>query len=234
MSSGSNSDYDESIDMYAPAYYYGLDGDPTHRTPNYARMLPDERPGEIVNLMHSLFVTPPRPTQQEGEDPIEDEDDDIDDEDSGYENESAFDWEEDPDGWRGTGERGEDDDGLINFTRDAVAPAPQDWEDADREIVNLMHSLEDADHAYGLINFTRDAVAPAPHPSLNVREALEDEDACCVCLVNYPNATLLACKHCICCICAERLFKDRKNCPLCRQEIPAFQVNPVADAAWDE
>jgi hypothetical protein len=145
MSSGSKSDYDESIDMYAPAYYYGLDGDPTHRTPNYAMTLTDERPGEIVNLMHSLFVTLPRPLQQEGEDPVEDEDNDFDDEDSGYENESALDWEEEPDGWRGTGERGEDDDHAY-FTRDAVAPP---------------------DHAYGLIDFTRDAVAPIPS-SLNV------------------------------------------------------------------
>jgi hypothetical protein len=70
----------------------------------------------------------------------------------------------------------------------------------------------------GLTDFT-----PAD-PNLG-NEALDGEDVCFVCLVNKPDAILLACQHTgICCVCAHRLFVDAQRCPLCRHPIPSFRV----------
>jgi hypothetical protein len=71
---------------------------------------------------------------------------------------------------------------------------------------------------YRLTDFT-----PAD-PKLG-NEALDSEDVCLVCLVNKPDAILLACQHAgICCVCAHRLFVNEKRCPLCRHPIPSFRV----------
>jgi hypothetical protein len=65
-----------------------------------------------------------------------------------------------------------------------------------------------------------------PQPSYQVTEATEGEDACYVCCVNRPNATLPNCGHTgICCACASRLMRSQTpRCPLCRAMISHFDV----------
>ena len=57
-------------------------------------------------------------------------------------------------------------------------------------------------------------------------EAAAGEDACCVCLVNRPNAQFTLCGHAqVCCVCADTLVRDETpRCPLCRARIAGFDV----------
>jgi hypothetical protein len=59
-----------------------------------------------------------------------------------------------------------------------------------------------------------------------VREALEHEDRCCVCLDNFPNATFAGCvkEGVCCCSCANKILMRGMRCPHCRVEVSKFTV----------
>ncbi len=65
------------------------------------------------------------------------------------------------------------------------------------------------------------------------RTALENEDHCCVCLDNYPNATFVGCGKVgvCCCICAEKILVNRMKCPHCRVVVSAYTAGPLAAEA---
>ena len=62
------------------------------------------------------------------------------------------------------------------------------------------------------------------------RLALDDEEVCCVCLRNFPNASFEGCHRVtttsgICCfLCAEMVRSRRMNCPHCRAVITGVRV----------
>jgi len=62
------------------------------------------------------------------------------------------------------------------------------------------------------------------------RLALDDEEVCCVCLRNFPNASFEGCHRAtttsgICCfLCAEMVRSRRMNCPHCRAVITGVRV----------
>lgn len=68
-----------------------------------------------------------------------------------------------------------------------------------------------------------------------VREALEHEDKCCVCLENFPNATFVGCRKVgvCCCFCANKILEWGMTCPHCRAKVSTFnagQLFPEADS----
>jgi hypothetical protein len=64
---------------------------------------------------------------------------------------------------------------------------------------------------------------------VEVRIATEDEDTCCVCLENYPNATFVGClqTNTICCLCAETVLARGMRCPHCRAEVNEYVAGPL-------
>jgi hypothetical protein len=66
-----------------------------------------------------------------------------------------------------------------------------------------------------------------------VRVALEDEDKCCVCLENFPNATFEGCmkQGVCCCLCASEIIFNRMNCPHCRAPVQAYTTGPLYPGA---
>jgi hypothetical protein len=66
-------------------------------------------------------------------------------------------------------------------------------------------------------------VAPAPVPA--PRAIVDGEEGCCVCFVNFPNATFSECQpHTagICSVCAARVVGMGMGCPLCRGAVSGF------------
>ena len=72
-----------------------------------------------------------------------------------------------------------------------------------------------------------------PSPSMkSSRVALDDEDVCCLCLVNFPDAAFNGCPKesgggVCCCPCAIALLNrpdSTKKCPHCRALITGFRV----------
>ncbi len=61
--------------------------------------------------------------------------------------------------------------------------------------------------------------------AVETREALEGEDTCYVCMVNYPDARFTPCNNTgICCACAQRITRSTGKCPLCRAAVTSFQL----------
>jgi hypothetical protein len=83
------------------------------------------------------------------------------------------------------------------------------------------------------------AAAVHHHPSsaINFKSAEEGQDTCCVCLDNIPDCKLTGCHKStaggyICGVCADRLVRGSRKCPLCRGNATRYEVVVVeAEAA---
>ena len=93
-----------------------------------------------------------------------------------------------------------------------------------------LSSSDDDLHRYGLVPVAFLLYYP-PLSSFQrlATEAAADEEACCVCFVNRPNAKFTRCGHSsICCVCAYRLVRsDAPKCPLCRARIVGVDLIPL-------
>ena len=69
--------------------------------------------------------------------------------------------------------------------------------------------------------------------TLVAAEAKEGEDTCIICLDKVPDCKFVDCNHLnntgyICCICADKLVKGSRKCPLCRADVTRYEVVVVA------
>jgi hypothetical protein len=55
-------------------------------------------------------------------------------------------------------------------------------------------------------------------------EAQEGEDACIICMENVPDSIFDCGNKGFCCVCADKLLKTTRKCPLCRKTVTAFSV----------
>ena len=75
------------------------------------------------------------------------------------------------------------------------------------------------------------AAAAIHHPSsaIKFKPAEEGQDTCCVCLDNVPDCKLTGCHKStaggyICGVCADRLVRGSRKCPLCRGNATRYEV----------
>ena len=69
-------------------------------------------------------------------------------------------------------------------------------------------------------------------------DAKDGEDTCFVCLDKVPDCKFVDCNHLnntgyICCICADRLIKGSRKCPLCRGVVTRYEVVDAVPDSWD-
>jgi hypothetical protein len=89
-------------------------------------------------------------------------------------------------------------------------------------------ALSDRNRTVRRINAPRRHALMLLEQSRLVREAVDGEDACFICLQNFPDASFLPCGNGgICCACAYRIVQTTKSCPLCRGDVVSFQRNGV-------
>ena len=106
------------------------------------------------------------------------------------------------------------------------------------EFFQRMATLSLTDDATG-DNRPSAAAAVHHHPSsaINFKSAEEGQDTCCVCLDNVPDCKLTGCHKStaggyICGVCADRLVRGSRKCPLCRGNATRYEVVVVeAEAA---
>ena len=55
-------------------------------------------------------------------------------------------------------------------------------------------------------------------------EAQEGEDACIICMENVPDSVFDCGNKGFCCVCADKLLKTTRKCPLCRKTVTTFRV----------
>ena len=75
-------------------------------------------------------------------------------------------------------------------------------------------------------------------------EAQEGEDACIICMENVPDSVFDCGNKGFCGVCADKLLKTTRKCPLCRKTVTTFRVEEVEEPkkeeddgvpdAWDE
>ena len=62
-------------------------------------------------------------------------------------------------------------------------------------------------------------------PTYVATEAKEGEETCIICMENVPDSVFTDCGNKgFCCVCADKLLKTTRKCPLCRMTVTAFRV----------
>ncbi len=76
---------------------------------------------------------------------------------------------------------------------------------------------------FALIDFSRDN-HHGWQRSNGAREALEGEETCCICFVNFPDSGFSGCHATdFCSACVEEVLQRGLNCPLCRRAVVESQ-----------
>jgi hypothetical protein len=61
-------------------------------------------------------------------------------------------------------------------------------------------------------------------PTYVATEAKEGEETCIICMENVPDSIFDCGNKGFCCVCADKLLKTTRKCPLCRKTVTAFRV----------
>lgn len=80
-----------------------------------------------------------------------------------------------------------------------------------------------------IVQYAMDEVQAYQRRQHEVREALEHEDKCCICLENFPNATFVGCmkEGTCCCRCASEIIYNGMKCPHCRAPVQHYTAGPL-------
>jgi hypothetical protein len=77
---------------------------------------------------------------------------------------------------------------------------------------------------FGEIRYDMATTTEVAQPTYVATEAKEGEETCIICMENVPDSVFDCGNKGFCCVCADKLLKTTRICPLCRMTVTAFRV----------